>query len=178
MTKRIKIGGAFALAIFSIWLFFSPYLAAYSMKRAAENRDADKLSSYVDFPAVKESFKGQINAKVASDMAQISKDNPFSGLGVALAAAFISPMVDALVTPENLRSMMEGEKPKLGNSQTEPTTAKSGEPNKDIELDMAYKGLNQFSIVVWQKDKPEKITFILNRDGLISWKLVSIRLPL
>lgn len=177
MTKKIKFGSVIILVALATWVFFTPHIAALNMRKAAEHRDADKLAAYVDFPALKENLKGQINAKFASDIANTQKNNPYAGLGMVLAAAFVSPMIDALVTPENLRQMMRGDKPSITDSGSKPEPV-AGQSAEDIETRMYYSGVDKFMISVRQKKSPEEITFVLNRDGLISWKLVAIRLPL
>lgn len=177
MSKGIKVGAVIVTVVLAIGFFFTPHITAVSMKQAAELRDSEKLASYVDFPALKENLKGQINAKFAADLAGTEKSNPYAGLGMVLAAAFISPMIDALVTPENLRHMMKGNKPTINtpDSKSEPQPNKSEE---DVETKMSYSGLNKFVVSVRQKGEEKEVVFVLNRDGIISWKLVAIQLPL
>ena len=40
--------------------YASPYLALNRLKRAADERDAQTVSEYVDYPALRESLKDQI----------------------------------------------------------------------------------------------------------------------
>jgi len=158
-----------------VWLFFTPHIAVRGMRAAAEERNAAKLSGYVNFPAVKESLKASLNAKIAAETAR-EKDNPFAGLGAALAAAFISPLIDALVTPESLAMIMQGDKPELGMAKK--ATPKS---DPDTETTMAYEGVNSFVVTIRKKNNPngETVGLVFNRDGLLSsWKLTALRLPL
>lgn len=178
MSKNLRFAlvGVIVLVVCT-GFYFSPYLAVYNMKKAAEAKDADALSSYVDYPSLRETLKANFNAKMASEVAKSQTGNPFEALGSALAAALINPMIDALVTPESLAMLMKGEKPQLDKSGRESTDkAKSDESN--TETSMSYKGFNRFVVKVKGKDNTEApVEFIFKRDGLISWKLTSLRLP-
>lgn len=178
MDKNAKLWvvGCFVL-VFSIGFYFTPHLAVHNMKKAAEAKDADALSSYVDYPSLRESLKANFNAKMASEVAKSQSDNPFEALGAALAAALINPMIDALVTPESLAILMKGEKPELDKSGGESTNkAKSDEI--DTETSISYKGLNRFVYKVKEKGNTEEpVELYFRRDGFISWKLTSLRLP-
>lgn len=157
------------------WFFFTPHLAMRGMRAAVEERDSARLSGYVNFPAVKENLKASFNAKIAAETAR-EKDNPFAGLGAALAAAFISPLIDALVTPESLAMIMKGDKPEMDKGKGAPRKSPS-----DVETSMAYEGVNSFVVTIRKKNDPngETVGLVLNREGLLSsWKLTAIRLPL
>jgi hypothetical protein len=157
-----------------VWFYFTPHLAVRGMKSAATARDSAKLSSYVNFPALKEDFKASLNAKLAAEMSKEKEANPFAALGAAMAAAFISPLVDALVTPESLALIMQGDKPLLGKSK--PQAQKT---DTDTDTSMAYEGFNRFVVTVRKKDTTlEPISLVFNRDGLFTWKLSAIRLSL
>jgi hypothetical protein len=174
MGKLVKLGSVVALFGLSVWFFFTPHLAVSSMKTAAEARDTATLASYVDFPSVKESLKATLNAKIVSEVSGQQEENPFAALGAAMTMAFIGPMIDALVTPESLARMMEGEKPEIGESPSEASKASDSSP----EVSMAYQDFNRFLVTARQKGTDNTMTFVLSRDGIASWKLTSIQLPL
>lgn len=174
MSSKIKISIAALFAVFCVWFFFTPYLAVNSMKSAAETRDVAKLASHVDFPALKESMKATFNAKLVAEAAKGKQGNAIPALGAAMAAAFINPMIDALVTPESLAMMMKGEKPQSGK---DGVPSRESDPGTDTS--MAYESFNRFVVAVRKKGEAgEPVAFVLNRDGLFSWKLSAIRLPL
>jgi len=166
---------ALALLALLVWFFFTPHMAVKGMRTAAEERNAARLSQYVNFPALKENLKASINAKIAAETAKANESNPFAALGAAMAAAFISPLIDALVTPESLAMIMQGDKPQLGMGKKD---APRSDP--DTETAMSYEGLNSFVVTVRKKSAPnEPVGLIFTRDGLFSsWKLSAIRLPL
>ncbi|MGA1372860.1 MAG: DUF2939 domain-containing protein [Pseudomonadales bacterium] len=163
------------LLLLGIWLFFTPYLTANAMRTAAEEGNGAKLSGYVDFPALKESLKASFNAKLASQVAKEADSNPFSALGAAMAAALVNPMIDALVTPESLAMMMNGEKPEPGAAPADSSASRE----LDADIDMAYEGFDTFVVTVTKRDGgDEPVGLVLRRDSLFSWKLAAVRLTL
>ena len=157
-------------------VYASPYFAVRGMRATAQEKDAARLSSYVNFPAVKESLKGAFNAKLAAEAAKNGEKSPFGVLGAAMAAALINPMIDALVTPEGLAMMLKGDKPtpaaKQAQAQPEPSPA-------DAETTMGYEGFDRFVVTAKKKGSSEEpVGFVFNREGLFSWKLSAVRFPL
>ncbi|WP_417069815.1 DUF2939 domain-containing protein [Niveibacterium terrae] len=174
MSGKIKISIAALFVVLGVGFFFTPYLAVNSLRSAAEARDAEKLASHVDFPALKESLKATFNARLAAEVAKGKQGNAFSALGAAMAAAFINPMIDALVTPESLAMMMKGAKPQSGK---DGVPSKESDPGADIS--MSYESFNRFVVAVKARGEAEEpVVFVFNRDGIIFWKLSAIRLPL
>lgn len=176
MNKKVRIALAALLVVLTVWLYCTPYLAVNGMRSAAEEKNADKLSGYVDFPAVKEDLKANLNAKLTAQLGKEKGENPFAAMGEAMAEALINPIVEALVTPESLAIMMEGEKeqaPPAGNE------GKSSESKPTTETSMAYEGLNRFVFTVTQqKGTGGAIGLVFHREGLFSWKLAALRLPI
>jgi hypothetical protein len=184
MAAKIGVGGVVAAAA-GVWFYFTPHLAVQNMKEAADERDANKLSRYIDFPAVRESMKATLNAKLMSEMAKNKKsDSPFAGLGAAFAMAMVGPMVDAMVTPEALTMMMKGERPALQKSelpsqQPKPQPVAQGGEGPKAETSLFYEGFDQFVVTIKKVASPdEPISLVMQRQGMFAWKVVSIRLPL
>lgn len=179
MKRGAKIGVAAALlAVIGGWYYYTPYLAVNNMRAAAENKDSAILSRYINFPSVRESLKASLNAKMLSEMAKKDDRNPFAALGAAFAMALVGPMVEAMVTPEALAMMMKGEKPSLEKSKPAavPTSAAS-EP--DTETSMGYETFDQFVVRTKKRGTTEEpVALVFQREGLFSWKLSAIRLPL
>lgn len=163
-------------AAVGVWFYFTPYIAANNMKKAAEASDSATLSSYINFPSLKESLKANFNAMLATEVVKNKEGNPFEALGAALAAAFINPMIDALVTPESLAMMMRGNKPNLEKDAPKTESKPSG--TSDTEMTMGYESFDRFAVSVKKKDDmDEPVTFVFHREGLVAWKLASLRLP-
>lgn len=179
MNKKsisILIGLTITIAL-GICFYYTPHWSVFNMKKAAENKDADSLSEYVDFPSLKESLKANFSSTMASDASNNMRDNPFGILGAALAVALINPMIDNLVTPEGLAMLMKGEKPQL-EKMNKDSKEKQSSADANIETKMGYGNFNSFIVTVKKKessDDPVKIIF--KRHGIISWKLSALRLP-
>lgn len=166
------------LAIF-LCIFYvavSPYITVYQIKSAAERKDGEALSEYVDFVSLRQNFKDQMNAMFMREMdSQEMKDNPFAMLGVAFAGMMVDRAVETYVTPAGITQLMAGRTPNLdqkGDSEqnlSEVTTT----PFSDAEL--SYESFSKFAVTV-RRDAGE-IKFVLRRRG-IGWKITEIILPL
>lgn len=176
MNKKITNAIAALLIVLVVWFYCTPYLAVNAMRSAAEEKNAAKLSGYVNYPAVKEDLRTTFNTKLAAQLGKEEGENPFAAMGEAMAAALINPIVEALVTPESLAIMMEGD-----NEQTQPAendTKPSEAKKPGAETSMAYESLNRFVFTVTQKNETgEAIGLVFHREGIFSWKLSALRLP-
>lgn len=172
MNNKIKVSVLLVVALLGTWLFFTPHLTVNSMKSAADVGDANTLANYVDFPAVKESIKRSIGAKI-SEATKDQQDNPFAFLGAAMALAIINPLIDTFVSPSGLSMIMKGEKPSLEGKQ-----ARNSKSQSDADISMSYDGMNRFIVTITKRNEGEKpLRLIYNREGLFSWRLTAIDIP-
>jgi len=169
MTRKQLGLIATALALLNSALFFAtPYIAVYRARAAAEQGDSATVSSFVDFPALRTSLKGELSAKMKEYMQ--GNDGLAAGLGAAFAGAFIDRIIDAMITPESVALIVQGNKPSpapaghQAPSATEPTVT------------MGYEGFSSFVVDFAQPGDPAPFGIVLSRDGL-GWKLTGVRLP-
>ncbi|AAZ18729.1 conserved hypothetical protein [Psychrobacter arcticus 273-4] len=165
------------LVIFAIYLYASPYIALYNIKNAAEQKDADKLSGYIDFPSVKQSMKDQVKAAMVEELAASDEQDGFEALGTMLAAAMIDPIIDGVVTPDGVALMLQGQKLDfdLNNDTSED---KPEAKNEDIDYKAGYLSFNRFKVqIIDTDDSDESLDVIMHRDGL-SWKVTRISFSL
>ncbi|MBY0238196.1 MAG: DUF2939 domain-containing protein [Burkholderiaceae bacterium] len=174
MTRLLKLAIPAIVLAAGAWLYATPYLAVNGMRSAAQARDAQRLSGYIDFATVKENLKGTLNAKITGNAR--ASDNPLAAMGAALGAMLINPMVDRLVTPQAIAEIMKGNPPALtGNGHGQGGGAPA---EARAETTLGYEGMNHFLVSVRkQGDDSEPVTMVLRRDGLAAWKLVALRLP-
>lgn len=154
-------------------LYFGPYWTLYRMKAAINAHDATAFSDHVDFPSLKESFKAQMLVKMGQVMnADSMKDNPFAGLGQMIGMGMVNQMVDTLVSPAGVMLMMEQGKASAAKvTAAEPTSNSKQPPNFAIDY------VNYSTVQVRSKDgSPGR--FVFRRDGIFSWKLSAIEIPL
>jgi hypothetical protein len=164
LSLLVVLGGA------ATWLYFTPLIALGNMRDAAYAKNAGTLAAYVDFPSVRESLKVVVNAKVNT----MAKDatNPMLALGAQFAASFVEPMIDNLVTPDNLGLMLSGVTPTVLGA-ADPTGATG-----QVETATRYGGLNSYLVTVKRAGVPwPPVELELRRYGVASWKLAAIRLP-
>jgi len=171
----LVIGGG-AIAAYWHW---SPYLALRSMQAAAIKGDADALSAHVDYPRLRESFKGQFKARMASVMKPAGDErNPFAALGAALGMAMADQMVDALVRPEALAKAFANAK--LQPPGAPASTAGADGPARGVSWRLERKGVDR--VVIYGEESGQvstapRLGFVLDRGGFADWKLTEVRLP-
>lgn len=175
--SRPRLLATAALVAAAGYLVASPYLTAYQMQRAADARDGEALSEHVDFPAVRQHLKDQMNAEVARKIGSDGgEDNPLAALGATFGSLVIDRMVDAFITPAGIARMMEGDVPEpAGPAAGNGDEAAARKPFSDAS--MRYEGLSKFVVTVRDADTGDDIRFVLRRRGL-AWQLTEIWLPL
>lgn len=179
MTKQAKVVIAAVLAVCVLvagLLYASPYLALRSMAKAIEAKDAEAVSEYVDFPALRESVKAQMLMKMNTEMNKDEmKDNPFAGLGQMFAMGIVNQLTETLVSPAGVMMMLENGKP---GKPTDVAAAGAGVDTQDIKVrkDMAVERQGWSKVFVHPKGEPGG--FIFKRDGLMGWKLVALKMDL
>jgi hypothetical protein len=154
----------------------SPWLAFYQLQQAARAGDRDALEAAVDFPAVREDFKAQLNAAFLTNIESNGhlKDNPLAALGALIVPAVLDRLIDAYVTPQGIATMVaEARTPKPGS----PAPVHHG--GGHVTAHSEYVSLDRFKTTMTSKDEPGRpLVFVMERRGLFGWKLVRIELPL
>ncbi|MBA8781440.1 MULTISPECIES: DUF2939 domain-containing protein [Aeromonas] len=173
-----KLALGVAAGLFAAYMFASPYITVYQIKSAAENNDATTLSEYIDFPSLRQSYKGQITAMLEKDMAENEemKNNPFAKAGAALGGRMVEQMVDAYVTPARIVELISSEKPALEPRQSSIQSsgnATSSNRKAFADASLSYESLDKFVINV-EYDGVNIEDWILRRQGLFGWKITNI----
>ncbi|MBL8772213.1 MAG: DUF2939 domain-containing protein [Phenylobacterium sp.] len=187
MSKKLWIGAAIGAVVLFVGAYAgSPLLAASALRSAAMAGDADKLQRLVDFPAVRESLKGQLNAMIVQSMQSDPdlRDNPFAGLAAVMAPAIVNQAIEGYVTPDGIGAMMRAQKPMVavGGPDASVQSGLSAQPKaKPASLPAFqhhYRDLDTYEIASVSPTNPdEHFSFILHRQGLFGWKLARIELP-
>jgi len=176
MSKNLKLYITISLILIGTWLYATPYLTISTMKKAYENNDATKFSSYVNYPSLRESFKNTFKAAINKEMMKDSDKDGLGNLGkafgIAMASAFIDSLVESFVLPESLVMMMEGKTPKVFESNKKTATSSSA---KKYNISMGYDGIDYF-VLDAKDDKNEiQFSFVFKRKGIWGWELTSVR---
>ena len=176
MNKKL-IGALITIVVVICgYLYASPYLALNNIKKAAEAGDTEKLSTYIDYPSVRESFKSQVKASVMKDMANSNSDG-WEALGEMLAVAMVDKVVDAMVTPEGVTLMLQGKDIRDAIKQDLATEDVKQEQNVKFESSTRYLTINDFELTLKRLDTDKKLKVIMHRNGL-SWKVTKLALDL
>jgi hypothetical protein len=173
--RSIALGVGLMLAVIvAAYWYMSPYMTVHNMQRAADRNDADAFNDLVDYPALRESFKGQISAKMTQSMSQ-DNANPFAALGTMIGMAVADRMVDAFVRPETVMQAMETGRfrPAAGGGQSEAAD------KKKVHWSYERKSLDRLIATAKSDDGSDSPgpSFVFYRRGFADWRLTEIRLP-
>ena len=176
MNKKL-LGALIAIVVVICGYWYAtPYLALNNIKKAAQAGDSDKVSKYIDYPSVRQSFKDQMNAMMMKEMAN-QKDDGFAALGAMLASTMVDKMVDGFVTPEGMTLMLKGKDLRDAQQDSQDTqTAETQEQTKP-EYEAGYTSMNDFEVVIKDQDQSKEVKVLMVRDGL-SWKIHKIAVPM
>lgn len=159
------------------YLYASPYIALNNIKNAAQAGDSEKVSTYIDYPSVRQSLKDQMNVMVMKKVTEQEQDG-FAAFGAMLASTMVDKMVDTVVTPAGMTLMLQGKDLK------DAATTRASEVQKEAEVvggktDYAagYTSFNGFDVVVKDAGQAKNVKIKMVRDGL-SWKINEIVVPM
>lgn len=95
------------IAAGAAWYFVSRAWTLRQMKAAADANDANALSGYIDYPALREDLKAELMGRM---VAEAAKDKTgLGGLGLAIGPAVVGPMIDQLISPAGVRAALMAE---------------------------------------------------------------------
>jgi hypothetical protein len=201
MNKQTKVAFAIIVIVtFGTASFASPFWAMRQLRAAAAAGDSAALEHYVDFPALRESVKAELQTNVIAPMVADSKlkDSPIAGVGAMMATAMLGPVVDSMVSPAGIAKMVQGralpgtgsaerasEAASAAPSSPSPQTAAPASPpapavesKADVHPQSHYDGPSRFIVTYDVGGSTAKSAqLILHRDGLFSWKLAGVKLP-
>jgi hypothetical protein len=174
--KRSSFSTLLVLAVLfaGVWLYFTPYIALNKLQKAARQGDQQAMAELVDFPSLRESVKGNVRSAVENSVGR--ERNPIGVLGGILAGAVAGPVVDAVVTPQGIAALTEGERP--GQRRRGGDDADSRLRVKDVKVKRGYEGFDLFVVhFVGKEDGKERMALLMRRDGIANWRLSGIRVP-
>jgi hypothetical protein len=169
---------AVVIGLLAIGVAAQPYLTVNRMRAAAERKDGEAFSEYIDFPSVRQSLKDQINAAFLQEMTKDEgkQQSGAAALGAAVGGIMVDRLADAFleayVTPAGITRMMAGDQPGGEGHDT------GDEPGCRLMSDgsMSYESLNKF-VVSTKGDAGEECRMVLRRQG-IGWKVTELIIPL
>jgi len=106
-NSRILLASAILLAaLLAAWYFLSPFLLLRSLSTAVKNDDRDAIATDVDFPAVRDGLKQQLDSYIETRVAGPRKRDPFARLLLSLAPSIGGQVIDAVVTPDGVATIL------------------------------------------------------------------------
>lgn len=174
--KKIAIAAAAVAVVLIASSYASPYVTLHQIKTALAERDAAALASHVDFPALRESVKAQMNGAMADSVeAAGASGNPFAAMGQAVAGAMLGKVVDAMVSPAGVVAMVNQSalgRASDGRAGDAMSVSAPGKSRQDYSA--GYTGWDKFSIRASAQDQDRGGALVLRRHGLWNWKLSAI----
>ena len=169
--KKVIVAIVCLVVLLGGYAVAGPYMTLSAIKTGLVDQDTEKLSENIDFPVLRENLREQFMAAAMKKSGNELEGNPFAGLAAGFAAKMVDGLLDTMVTPSGLASLMEGKKSKEGESD--------GPVDRDkifADAKLGYDSLDTFSVRV-PNEKGEELRLILKRQGL-SWKLANVVIPL
>ncbi|MBO9501035.1 DUF2939 domain-containing protein [Brevundimonas sp. A19_0] len=180
MRKLVTGLAGLALVAFAGAWALSPVFAMQALTRAAEQGDEQALDRLVDFAAVRQSLKDELNARMMAEMRADDSgvDPAWAGLGMLLGPAIVSGAIDAVVTPQGVATMVRtAEAPEPEDVLNRPE-ASPGKTEDDVRKSWTYRGANRVEVRLTTTDRPDQPLILnMDRQGLFGWRLVEIDLP-
>ena len=202
MKRQTQVACAIIVIVtFGAASFASPFWTLRQLRAAAAAGDTAALEHYVDFPALRDSVKSELQATVIAPMVADSrlKDSPLAGLGSMMATAMLGPVVDSMVSPDGIARLLRGHADASAQRTADVTAAAvpPGQPapppavppspssltppagvGTDVHPVSHYDDLNHFVVTYDVGGSTAKSAqLILHREGPFSWKLAGVKLP-
>lgn len=158
----------------------SPIYAFQQLKEAAQSGDRERLEALVDFPAVREDLKRQVDSK-ATRLARTASGvgYPIAAILGRLGAALGDRAIDRLVTPEAISAMVQyGETSRGRPKDGAADPGSDASVRQGTKVGFAYLTPDRVRARVAPAADPNRpVDLILERHGLFSWRLEAIELP-
>ncbi|MDZ8118261.1 DUF2939 domain-containing protein [Pontiella agarivorans] len=156
------------------WFIGSPYVTVHQIKTAIEEDNDEALMRQIDFPALRENFKEQLQGAWQKKMGIPQENRSLGGLvGAGFGNILIDTMVDEYVTPSALTEMMRW---KADAGYQVPGRSPDAE-HETVFADarLRYQAWDTFAIIL-PGDEGDVLKLILQRRG-IGWKLTGMVVP-
>ena len=170
------IVGVAALVLLGVvgWYVAAPWMAMNGLRDAVVAGDSDAIEARVDFESVRTEMKADLRARMQAELASETGSGG-EKLGAALGMVVIDGMVDNIVTPEVIGSVVREGQARSGLIEAAPAGDAAQEP---IDWRIERDGLSRFRAIPETDDIDAETAprLVFEREGF-SWKLVEIVIP-
>ena len=175
--RNVLIGFAVISVIVLLILFVvTPAMAVQGIIGAARAGDAEALATRVDFPALRESLKDELNARMRAEVRdRLRGEAPgLAALGMMLAPSLMDSAVDVFVTPDAVAAMV--------SSARAPGVKDEGSADRGkdagIRRSYGFRDPDTFVVILTDPDRADRpLKLLLERRNLVQWKLAGVDLP-
>jgi hypothetical protein len=168
MVKKIVMFAVLAVLAVVIWGYSAPERSLEGLRAAARSGDAAALEEVVDFPALRESVKSQVEAAFQRRAAEPDGE-ALASFAAILGERIMEPTIDRLLTPEVIAGLASG------RTQSGGTDVTDDEGLPDHEVD--WVGLGAFRLhFPDQTEGTSGFWLEFQRQG-VAWRLVGAGLP-
>ena len=164
---RILLFTTLAMLLLAAYII-SPFFALYRIDHAIQERDVLTLEQYADWPAIREQLRTDVSGIVSGTLADRSNSFLAKGLGELVTPIFVNRLVDSLVNPDGLISLVN-----------QDDARESGKHLSDFITYAFFAGPMDFRVVMRNPNDADApaMTALLEFEGL-GWRVTRIRLPL
>ncbi len=182
-------------------VYAHPYWVFYETQMAADGRNVDKLSQGVDFSALYQDIKRQVDSQWNGIAAQKIKNTPYAKSALPKGRILVDRWINTLVTPEAVMAYSKGQTDVIGSPTGKKSSKKKASQEKvapdpwanlglNVEsavtvfnsvigvlarADLGYRDVNTFTATV-KANNGENVLFRYERRGM-DWKVAGIQLP-
>jgi hypothetical protein len=182
-------------------VYAHPYWVFYKTQMAANVRNVDKLSQEVDYSALHQDIKRQVDSQWNGIAAQKINKSRHAKSALPKGRILVDRWVNTLMTPQAVMAYTEGQTDIIGSPAGEKSSKKkvsrekvSPDPWANLELnaesavtifnsvssvlaraELRYRDVNTFTATV-KADNGENVIFRYERRG-IDWKVAGVQLP-
>ncbi len=161
----MKIRILMVVVIVFAYLYAAPYIAANRMLKALRHHDAAALVEYIDFDAVQQGLRRQLQHVLKEQVPDFWRGLILEAINAEPRQLSVDELIAQAVTDESLTSFLQRHQDR---SQLDVP--------QDLftDISMAWRGWGKFAVTI---KRNRAVDFILERRGF-SWRLVDAILPL
>ena len=159
--KKLIVLVAVAALLAGGWAFASPWWTLHRLRAAAMARDAAAVSSFVDFPALREDIVADMTVAMAAEAAKGGGD-AMQALGMGIGMMMVGPLVERFVSPAGVELLLAGERTEVFD------------PKAVDAFEIVRDGFSRFRLR--STAGPDKAAVVFTRRG-IGWAITGVDLP-
>jgi hypothetical protein len=172
--NRKKIGIAMAtLGLIAGYLYATPYITLFMLKRAIEAKSAKEVEKFIDFADVRDSLRSQLADYLQEQVAKDPDTAGFEGLATGIGTALGGSIIDTAIRPGNLQKWLNSSENKKRDTVL-PLPSFHNLVSSPSLNSMGYQSVDTFALRL-TNDAPLS-SVVLERSNIVNWKIVAINL--